>query len=57
LADAGEAIESRWADMAPDQSDLLPSQGTRDQLLLGAAALAVAAAVGISFQKRTVDRF
>jgi hypothetical protein len=38
--------------MAPDATDLVPSQEARDQLLLGAAALAVAAAVGLSLQKR-----
>jgi hypothetical protein len=36
---------------------LVPGQEARDQLLLGAAALAVAAAVGLSFQKRAEGGF
>ena len=57
IANASDAIESRWAAVAPDRTGLVPSQETRDQLLLGAAALAVAAAFGLSFQKRAEGGF
>jgi hypothetical protein len=57
LTNANEAIKSRWAAVAPGATDLVPSQEARDQFLLGAAALAVAAAVGLSIQKRAEDRF
>jgi hypothetical protein len=52
IANASEAIESRRAAVAPERADLMSSQKARDQLLLGAAAFAVAAAVGLSIQRR-----
>jgi hypothetical protein len=35
--------------------DFAPSEEARDTLLLGAAAIAVAAALGIAYQRRSVD--
>jgi len=36
-------------------SSTVADQGVRDQLLLGVAGLAVAAALGIAYQRRTPD--
>jgi hypothetical protein len=35
--------------------DFAPNEEARDSLLLGAAALAVAAALGIAYQRRNMD--
>lgn len=55
---AGEAVDrlgERAAEVAEKATqavhDLVPDQDTRDNILLGAAALAVAAAVGIAYQR------
>jgi hypothetical protein len=63
LQDAGGAARETVAEMADEASSLaqqaatrmynaLPDRENRDTYLLGAAALAVAAAVGIAFQRR-----
>jgi hypothetical protein len=53
-------ISDKAADMANKGSTALykaiPEQETRDKLLLGTAALAVAAAVGIAYQRRQDER-
>ena len=63
LGDAGDAARARmtrFADDAAAMSDqasarmraVMPDRYDRDNILLGAAALAVAAAVGIAVQRR-----
>jgi hypothetical protein len=63
MGDAGAAARHSAAELASDAaaagrsasaviSDATPEPHERDQLLLGAAALAIAAAVGIAYQRR-----
>jgi hypothetical protein len=55
----GTQIADKAASVADRASrrlrDTVPNQDDRDTYLLGAAALAVAAAVGIAFQRRTQE--
>jgi hypothetical protein len=67
VSDQAEALADKASDLmgnsrrlgsdlvasAPSMEDMVPGREARDQLLLGAAALAVATAVGLSIQKRT----
>ena len=66
LHDAGDAARDTMTEIADKAAsiadrashrlrDTIPDQDDRDTYLLGAAALAVAAAVGIAFQRRTQE--
>jgi hypothetical protein len=54
---AAEGARAQAAEAATAVQDAFADQQTRDNLLLGVAALAVAAAVGISYQQRNESRF
>ena len=49
-------LANKTASAADRVTEVMPDHETRDQLLLGTAALAVAAAIGVSYQRRSGER-